>query len=149
MFLGKLDKEIIELIEKVNYSIEENAPICLMDKKFIGFHEKNKKKIIICTENAKEIGNYRKNSNNNNENHKTKIYLRRALRHEATHLAQECNNGQPTGIIKNIDKKIHKSKLDILKSSVQISGDLQKEVEAYVMEDKPKLVIKAIQKYCF
>ena len=149
MFLGKLDKEILELIKKVNYSIEENAPICLMDKKFIGFHEKNQKKIVICTENAKKIGNYRKDSNNNNENHKTKLYLRRALRHEATHLAQACNNGQPTEIIKNLEKKIHKNKLDILKSSVQISGDLQKEVEAYVMEDKPKLVIKAIQKYCF
>ena len=151
IFLGKLDKDIVDLIKKVNYSIEENAAICLVDKKFIGFHKKDEKRIVICTENAKTIGNYREsksNNNNNNDNHKTKLYIRRALRHEATHLAQSCNNNNPTGLIPNIEEKIHKSKLNILKSSVEISGELEKELEAYVMEDKPKIVIRAIEKYC-
>ena len=44
IFLSKIDKEIIELIQKANYSIEENAPLCLIDKRFIGFHQKIKKR---------------------------------------------------------------------------------------------------------
>jgi len=48
IFLSKIDREIIDLIKKNNYSIEENAPLCLIDKKFIGFHKKiEKKKVII------------------------------------------------------------------------------------------------------
>jgi len=29
-----------------------------------------------------------------------------------------------------------------------ISGNLEKELEAYMMEDKPRKVIKAITRYC-
>ena len=149
IFLSKIDKEIIELIKKANYSIEENAPLCLIDKKFIGFHKKVEKSIVICTNNAKKISNYRKIKRNNNDNHKTKLYIRRGLRHEATHMAQSCNNDKVTGLIKNLDQKIHKNKLNALNSSVKISGNFKKEVEAYVLEDKPKMVKKAIEKYCF
>ena len=63
-------------------------------------------------------------------------------------MAQSCNNGKTTGIIKNLDQKIHKNKLKALNSSVKISGNMDKEVEAYVMEDKPKKVKEAIEKYC-
>ena len=149
IFLSKVDREIIELIKKANYSIEENAPLCLIDKKFIGFHKKFEKSIVICTNNAKKISNYRKIKKNNNDNHKTKLYIRRGLRHEATHMAQSCNNDNVTGLIKNLDQKIHKNKLNALNSSVKISGNFKKEVEAYVLEDKPKMVKKAIEKYCF
>tara|TARA_Y100001978_G_C23464675_1_gene324018 strand:+ start:155 stop:616 length:462 start_codon:yes stop_codon:yes gene_type:complete len=148
IFLNKIDKEIIELINKVNYSIEENSALCLIDKKFVGFHKKREKEIVICTENAKKIGKFKKNSRNNNDNHKTKLYIRRALRHEATHMAQSCNNGQPTGMIKNLKSKIHKNKLNAMKKSVRISGNLFREYEAYVMEDKPIKVKRAIEKYC-
>ena len=148
IFLSKIDKEIIELIKKANYSIEENAPICLIDKRFIGFHKKTEKRIIICTNNAKKITNYRKIKKHNNDNYKTKLYIRRGLRHEATHMAQSCNSGKLTGIIKNLDQKIHRNKLNALNSSVKISGNLEKEIEAYVMEDKPRKVKKAIEKYC-
>ena len=149
IFLSKIDKEIIELIKKANYSIEENAPLCLIDKRFIGFHKKVEKSIVICTNNAKKISNYRKIKKNNNDNHKTKLYIRRGLRHEATHMAQSCNAGKITGIIKNLDQKIHKNKLNALNTSVKISGKFKREVEAYVLEDKPKMVKKAIEKYCF
>ena len=44
IFLNKLDKEIIQLINKVNYSIDENSALCLIDKKYIGFHKKLEKK---------------------------------------------------------------------------------------------------------
>ena len=148
IFLSKVDREIIEMIKKANYSIEENAPLCQIDRRFIGFHKKVEKSIVICTNNAKKITNYRKIKKINNDNHKTKLYIRRGLRHEATHMAQSCNNGKITGIIKNLDQKIHKNKLKALNSSVKISGNLDKEVEAYVMEDKPKKVKEAIEKYC-
>ena len=148
IFLSKLDKDIIELIKKANYSIEENSPLCLIDERFIGFHKKVEKSIVICTANAKKVSNYRKIKKNNNDNHKTKLFIRRGLRHEATHMAQSCNNDKTTGIIKNLDQKIHRNKLNALNSSVKISGNLEKEMEAYVMEDKPKKVKEAIKKYC-
>ena len=71
--------------------------------------------------NAKKLGGYRKDKNY--ENHKTNIYIRRALRHEATHLVQSCNKGKITGVIKNIEGKINARKLKALNSSVKISGN--------------------------
>ena len=146
LFLNALDKEIIELIHKSNHSIEENTALCLIDKKFVGFYKKREKTIVICTENAKKLGGYR--DDNIYDNHKTKLYIKRALRHEATHLVQSCNNNKPTGVIKNIEDKIHVGKLKALKSSVRISGNYDKELEAYVMEDKPKKVRDMLKSYC-
>ena len=146
LFLSKIDKEIIELINKSNHSIEENTSLCLIDKKYVGFFKRREKAIVICTENAKKLGGYREDNRDNN--HKTNIYIRRALRHEATHLVQSCNNNKPTGVIKNIEDKIHKSKFKALNTSVQISGNYEKELEAYVMEDKPRKVKEILKSYC-
>ena len=146
LFLNKIDKEIIELINKSNHSIEENTALCLIDKRFVGFYKKREKTIVICTQNAKKLGGYREGKRY--DNHKTSLYIRRALRHETTHLVQSCNNNKPTGIIKNIEDKIHVGKLKALKSSVRISGNLDKELEAYVMEDKPKKVKQILKSYC-
>ena len=146
LFLSKIDKEIIELINKSSYSIEENTALCLMDKKFVGFYKKGEKTIVICTENAKNLGAYRED--NRYDNHKTNLYIRRALRHETTHLVQSCNNNKPTGVIKNIEDKIHEGKLKALKSSVRISGNYGKELEAYVMEDKPRKIKEILKSYC-
>ena len=146
LFLSKIDKEIIELINKSNHSIEENGALCLIDKKFVGFYKRREKTIVICTKNAKKLGGYRENKSY--DNHKTNLYIRRALRHETTHLVQSCNNNKPTGIIKNIEDKIHSGKLKALKSSVKISGNLDKEIEAYVMEDKPRKVKEIMKIYC-
>lgn len=146
LFLNKIDKEIIELINKLNYSIQENTALCLIDKRFVGFYKNGEKTIVICTENAKKLGGYREDKIN--VNHKTNLYIRRALRHETTHLVQSCNNNKPTGIIKNMEDKIHAGKLKALKSSVQISGNLEKELEAYIMEDKPKKLKKILKSYC-
>ncbi len=145
IFLSKIDKEIMELIKKASHSIEENSALCLIDRKFMGFYKKREKSIVICTNNAKVAGNYRKNNlSRNNDNHKTKLYVRRALRHEAIHMVQTCNNGKEIGIINNINK----SKIRALKSSVNVSGSINKEIEAYIMEDKPRKVKKTIKKYC-
>ena len=146
LFLSKIDKEIIELINKSNNSIEENTALCLIDKKFVGFYKRKEKEIVICTKNAKKLGRYKEDKRS--DNHKTNIYIRRALRHEATHLVQSCNNNKPTGIIKNIEDKIHSGKLKALNSSVGISGNYAKELEAYVMEDKPRKVKEIIKSYC-
>ena len=146
LFLSKIDKEIIELINKSNHSIEENTALCLLDKKFVGFYKRREKAIVICTKNAKRLGGYRKDKRY--DNHKTNIYIRRALRHEATHLVQSCNEGKITGVIKNIESKINARKLKALNSSVQISGNYEKELEAYVMEDKPRKVKEILKTYC-
>ena len=146
IFLTKIDKEIIELINKANNSIEENTALCFIDKTFVGFYKKLDKSIVICTKNAKELGGYKKIKNL--DNHKTKLYIRRALRHEATHLAQACNDNNPIEVIRKLENKIHKGKLKALKSSVKLSGNYGKELEAYVMEDRPKRVKKMIEKYC-
>ena len=146
LFLSKIDKEIIELIYKSNHSIEENTELCLIDKKFVGFFKKREKAIVICTKNIKQLGGYREDKKY--DNHKTNIYIRRALRHEATHLVQSCNNDKPTGIIKNIEDRIHKGKLKALNSSVRISGNYGKELEAYVMEDKPRKLKEILKSYC-
>ena len=146
LFLNKIDREIIELINKSNHSIEENTTLCHIDKKFVGFYKKREKAIVICTQNAKKLGGYREDKRY--DNHKTKIYIRRAFRHETTHLVQSCNNNKPTGVIKNLEDKIHEGKLKALKSSVRISGNLDKELEAYIMEDKPRKVKEILKSYC-
>ena len=146
LFLNKIDKEIIELINKSNHSIEENTALCLIDKKFVGFYKKKEKTIVICTENAKKLGGYR--GEKRYDNHKTNLYIRRALRHETTHLVQSCNNNKPTGVIENMGNKINAGKLKALESSVRISGNLEKELEAYIMEDKPRKVKEILKSYC-
>ena len=146
LFLSKIDKEIIELINKSNNSIEENTALCLIDKKFVGFYKRTEKAIVICTKNAKQLSGYREGKRY--DNHKTNLYIRRALRHETTHLVQSCNNDKPTGVIKNLVNKIHEGKLKALNSSVGISGNYTKELEAYVMEDKPRKVKEMLKSYC-
>jgi len=150
IFLNKLDKEIVELVRKTNYSIEENSPICLTNKKYIGFHNRVEKLIVICTDNAKKVTNFRRQKLlNKDDNHKTEIYIKKALRHEATHMIQSCNNNKIIGNIEEIKKRLNKNKIKALKSSMRISGsNLNREFEAYYMEDKPRKVIKAIKKYC-
>tara|TARA_B100000212_G_scaffold155415_1_gene116845 strand:- start:120 stop:584 length:465 start_codon:yes stop_codon:yes gene_type:complete len=149
IFLNKIDKDIFELIKGVNYSIEENSALCLINKRYVGFHKRREKKIIICTENAKNITNFRNQSTSqSNDNHKTKLHIRRALRHEAMHMVQACNGDKIIGDINDIKKKINKNKEKAIKSSVRISGNLEKELEAYMMEDKPRKVKKAIIRYC-
>ncbi len=53
LFLSKLDKEILNLLIKSNYIVEENKIECLLNKEIKGLHNFKENKIIICTENAK------------------------------------------------------------------------------------------------
>ena len=150
IFLSKLDKEILDLLIKANYIVEENKIECLYNKEIKGLHNFKENKIIICTENAKRKTNFRNNNQQpNKDNFKTERAIRKALRHEATHVIQKCNDNKTIGDIKKLEGKLHHSKRKALKfSSSNFSGTYAKEVEAYVLEDKPKKVKNLIKKYC-
>ena len=139
IFLSKLDKEILDLLIKANYIVEENKIECLLNKEIKGLHNFVENKIIICTENAKRKTNYRNENRPNKDNFKTKLAIRKALRHEATHAIQKCNNNKIIGDIKKLEAKLHRSKRRSLEfSTSNFSGTYTKEVEAYILEDKPK-----------
>ena len=149
IFLSKIDKEILDLLIKANYIVEENKVECLLNKEIKGLHNFEENKIIICTENAKKKTNYRAIKQELKDNFKTKLAIRRALRHEATHAIQKCNNNKTIGDIKNLEGKLHQNKRKALVfSTSNFSGTYAKEVEAYIMEDKPKEVRNMIEKYC-
>ena len=150
IFLSKLDKEILDLLIKANYIVEENKIECLLNKEIKGLHNFEENKIIICTENAKKKTNYKNEKRlQNKDNFKTERAIRKALRHEATHLIQKCNNNKVIEDIKKLESKLHPSKKKALEfSTSNFSGTYEKEVEAYVLEDKPKKVKNLIKKYC-
>jgi len=150
IFLSKLDKEILDLLIKANYIVEENKIECLLNKEIKGLHNFEKNKIIICTENAKRKTNYRnKKKRPNKDDFKTEQAVRKALRHEATHAIQKCNNNKTVGEINDLENKLPQSKRRALEfSTSNFSGTYAKEVEAYVLEDKPKKVKNLIKKYC-
>jgi len=77
------------------------------------------------------------------------LAIRKALRHEATHVIQKCNKNKIVGDIKNLEDKLHQSKRKALDfSTSNFSGTYAKEVEAYILEDKAKKVKNMIKKYC-
>ena len=123
IFLSKLDKEILDLLTKANYTVEENKIECLINKNIKGLHKFDENKIIICTENAKKKTSYRNIKQPQNKNNfKTERAIRKALRHEATHAIQKCNNNKTVGDIKDLEDKLHPSKRRALEFSTSIVG---------------------------
>ena len=146
-FLDQEEIEIIRMVEQAGYTTEENTSLCLISEKYAGFLKKREKKIIICTENAKKREGYISIRNNNNEIfERTARHIKKALRHEAVHVAQECNNGKPLDIKKKLS--IRPAKIEALKGSKKISGEEEKEKQAYILEDKPNLLKNELEKYC-
>ena len=146
-FLDNIEIEIIRMVEKVGYSIEENTPLCLSSDNYVGFLRKKEKTIVICTENAKKREGYTLLSKRDtNRFERTATHLKKALRHESIHVAQECNDGK----LLKIDKKLsmNTSKTEALNGSVRISGEEEKERQAYILEDKPRLIKNELKKYC-
>ena len=146
-FLDKSEVEIIKIVEQVGYRTEENTSLCLLSDDYVGFLNKRKKIIIICTENAKKRESYTLRRNKDNDTfERTALHIKKALRHEAVHVAQECNNGS----LLKIDGKLsmNPSKMNALNGSIKISGEKNKEIQAYILEDNPKLVKKELKKYC-
>ena len=146
-FLDKKEIEIIKIVEQAGYKIEENKPLCLVSNNYVGFLNKRKKVLIICTNNAKKREGYTILRRKNKDTfERTALHIKKALRHEAVHVAQVCNNGN----LLNIDEKLSMSplKLKALNESIKISGEREKERQAYILENKPKLVEKELRKYC-
>ena len=146
-FLDRTEVEIIKMVEKAGYKTTENTNLCLLSENYVGFLNKSKKEIVICTSNAKKRWGYTLLGMNKKDTFKrTALDIKKALRHEAVHVAQECNNGN----LLKIDRKlsINPSKINALKESIRISGEEEKERQAYNLEDKPKLVKNELRKYC-
>lgn len=130
-------KQLIELIAKANYRVQENISWCA-DGKYAGAVIHENKTFFICTKNIL------KGSNANQ-------YLNETVYHEAVHVVQSCRGMKPIGIplsqmplssdkIRDIDRSISLTK----KKSMQ-----RLEHEAYWLENKPKETIKYLRKFCF
>tara|TARA_Y100001968_G_C19261695_1_gene669623 strand:- start:497 stop:955 length:459 start_codon:yes stop_codon:yes gene_type:complete len=146
-FLDRSEVKIINIVEKNGYKIEENTRLCLLSNNYMGFLNKKKKVIVICTNNAKKREGYTTHWKNNKDSfERTALHIKKALRHEAVHVAQECNDGK----LLNIRQKssIKPSKIKALSESMKISDEIEKEREAYILQDQPKLVEKELKKYC-
>ena len=146
-FLDRTELEIIKIVEKAGYQIEENTPPCLLSNDYVGFLNKKRKVIIICTNNAKRRENYTLLRNKDKASfERTALHIKKALRHEAVHVAQECNNGN----LLKLEKKLsmNPAKIKALNKSIIISGEKEKEKQAYIIESQPKLVEKVLKKYC-
>ena len=146
-FLHREEIEILRMVEQAGYSTEENTSECLLGEKYVGFLKKRQKTIIICTNNAKKKEGYTLLRNRNSDTfERTAKHIKKALRHEAAHVAQECNGGKLLDINKRLS--MNPTKIDALKGSKKISGEEEKEKQAYILEDKPKLLKKEFKKYC-
>ena len=146
-YLDRTEVEMIKIIEKVGYKKQENTQLCSLSYDYVGFLDKRKKIFIICTDNAKKRGGYTSLRNNDMEAFKrTAIHIKKALRHEAVHVAQECNDGKAIKIERKLS--MNRSKMKALKGSIKISGEEEKERQAYILEDRPRMVKEALEKYC-
>ena len=146
-FLNREEIEIIRIVEKAGYSTEENTSLCLISENYVGFLKKKQKTIVICTDNAKKREGYTTlRKRNINRFERTAKHIKKAVRHESVHVAQECNNGNLLDIKKNLS--MNPAKSEALNGSKKISGEEEKEKQAYILEDRPKLVIKELEKYC-
>tara|TARA_Y100001968_G_scaffold91027_1_gene81865 strand:+ start:561 stop:1025 length:465 start_codon:yes stop_codon:yes gene_type:complete len=148
-FLDRVEVDILKMVEKAGYKTTENTKLCLSSENYVGFLNKRKKEIIICTSNAKKREGYSDRLQRNKSNaiyERTALHIKKAIRHEAVHVAQECNNGNTLKIDRKLS--INPSKINALKGSIRISGEEEKERQAYILEDKPKLIKNELRKYC-
>ena len=146
-FLDRTEVEIIKMVEKAGYQTTENTKLCLLGENYVGFLNIRKKEIVICTSNAKKREGYTfLRSKDKDIYQRTALHIKKALRHEAVHVAQECNDGNLLKIGRKLS--INQAKIKALNGSVRISGEIEKERQAYILEDKPKIIIKELKKYC-
>ena len=146
-YLDKIEVEIIKIVEQAGYKTRENTQLCLIGDEYVGFLNKSKKEIIICTNNAKRREVFTPGRIKDKDTfRRVALHIKKALRHEAIHVAQECNNGKLLKIDDKLSMNI--SKLKALNGSIKISGDEEKERQAYILENKPKMVKKELMKYC-
>tara|TARA_Y100001968_G_scaffold186986_1_gene171360 strand:- start:891 stop:1349 length:459 start_codon:yes stop_codon:yes gene_type:complete len=146
-FLDRVEIEIIKMVEDAGYKTAENTKLCLLSENYVGFLDRKKKEIVICTSNAKKKEGYTPLKKKDYDTfERTSLHIKKALRHEAVHVAQDCNDGN----LLIIDRKLsmNPSKNRALKGSIKISGEEEKERQAYILEDKPRLIKNELKKYC-
>ncbi len=120
-FLRPIEIQIIRIVENAGYKIEENSYLCKASKNYIGFFIKKTKTIVICTNNAKRRENYNPQSSTLSYTfERTAIHIRKALRHEAVHVSQDCNNGKLLNLKKSYS--MHPNKDKALKGSLKFSN---------------------------
>jgi hypothetical protein len=133
-YLTPQAQEIINLVNKAKFSIQENVQFC-KNKNLFGFVDFGKK-FVICTKNIQNSG------------FDPHFYINETVYHESVHIAHHCNNYQPFWISKK-DMPLPFNKLQDIKKSLNVStASSQMEHEAYWMEDKPDKVSYVIKKYC-
>ena len=146
-FLDKTEVEILKIVEKAGYKTAEDTDLCLLSENYVGFLKKKEKIVVICTTNAKEKEGYTLLRKSNTDKFKrTAKHIKKAIRHEAVHVAQECNDGKLLDIKETLS--MNSAKAEALKGSTKISGEKEKEKQAYILEDNPKSVKKELKKYC-
>ena len=146
-YLDKIEVEIIKIVEQAGYKTRENTQLCLIGDEYVGFLNKRKKEIIICTNNAKKREGFTPVRIKDKDTfRRVSLHIKKALRHEAIHVAQECNDGELLKINNKLSMNI--SKMKALNGSIKISGDEEKERQAYILENRPKIVKKELMKYC-
>ncbi len=146
-FLDRVEIEIIKIIETAGYKTNENGPLCSLSENYVGFFNKKLKTIVICTDNAIKKEGYTHQSHKNIDRYeRTAKHIKKALRHEAVHVAQDCNDGNLLDIKKSLS--MNPAKISALKGSMNISREVEKEKQAYILEDKPNLLKKELKKYC-
>ena len=79
-FLDRIEIEIIKMVEKAGYKTKENTKICLLSENYVGFMNKKKKEIIICTNNAKKREGYTFIKKNNEDIFdRTALHIKKAI----------------------------------------------------------------------
>jgi hypothetical protein len=136
-YLTPESKQIVELIAKAHFKVQENISWCA-DGSYAGGVIKENKTFFICTKNI---------LNGSNANH----YLNETVYHEAVHVVQACKGMQQIGIPLS-QMPLSQTKMRDINQSISLTKkkSMQRmEHEAYWLEDKPKETIKYLRKFCF
>lgn len=131
LYLSPAGQQLINLIAKSKYEIQENSYLCKKYPELFGYNLD--KQFVVCTKNIK------------NTISPVNYYVNETVYHEAVHVAQACAKGS-LGVKNPI---LSLEKLNDVARSVNYNRDaFTYEVEAYYLEDKPDQVLSYVKKYC-
>ena len=130
-------KLLLVYIAKAKYNIRENISWC-KNGNYAGAVIHENKTLFICTDTIFRAPN-------------ANSYLNETVNHEAVHAIQSCIGMRPLGIPKAMMPLPARKLADINRSIALTKREWmrQSEHEAYWLEDKPKLILKYMQHFCF
>ena len=121
--------------------IIEDGPLCRRND-FVGFFDASRREMSICTSRIKAVSPWDYSR-----------LINETLLHESVHVAQACKARagylKPLGIRRASMSLSSGRRADLRKALGYDSSLGHIEHEAYFMEDKPKLVLHVLNKYCF